>query len=296
MDRSSITRLAIAETLRLLRTLQGLTQRQVVERAKPFCEDGFGKLLESQISDFENGKAMPTFGTLLNLISACSETGRDVDFQLLQETLEYAVNNSPDALNRRKPVEVDEGISHFERSIRGVRRHFSTIVMENERRLRRDIAQLSSRLAVIEGSSTDRPFYGPNATWSKSMYLLLLRRNQDQSLPISDEAMYEQMAAWTGTIRDSRILHSVVRLEPAGQAVTLRASDDGVVREGRYPVGQDVIGYYLLATQSLDEAVSFAESCPILTVGGLVEIRATAPFADYESLRSLEDQVSRCVV
>ena len=48
---------------------------------------GFGGLLESQISDFERGKTLPSFGSLLLLLAACSTDGESVDFRVLQKAL-----------------------------------------------------------------------------------------------------------------------------------------------------------------------------------------------------------------
>ena len=102
MEREKITRELFASALRHLRTARGLTQRDVAARATAYQDQGFGRLLESQISDFERGRALPSLGSLLNLLAACSDSGARVNFGKLQKALE-AVGATEDGVMPAPP-------------------------------------------------------------------------------------------------------------------------------------------------------------------------------------------------
>lgn len=93
VDRGEITPEAVAEALRLLRIRHGLTQKELAIRAREFSGEHFGKLLESQISDFERGRALPSFGSLLNLLAGYSSSGKAVDFSMLQAALTEVISS-----------------------------------------------------------------------------------------------------------------------------------------------------------------------------------------------------------
>jgi hypothetical protein len=109
-------------------------------------------------------------------------------------------------------------------------------------------------------------------------YVLILRRNQDDDLGLPLPQMHERFVAWTRSLAANDRLKAVERLKPAAQAVTLTQHGDGVEISGRYPGTEDVIGYYLIDVGNMQEARDLAEGCPILAVGGSVEIRETEPF------------------
>ena len=87
MKREMLTGELLARSLRNLRSLAHLTQREIAERASRFNDFGFGRLLESQISDFERGKTLPSLGSLFNLLAACSDDAETVDLNILQRAI-----------------------------------------------------------------------------------------------------------------------------------------------------------------------------------------------------------------
>jgi hypothetical protein len=109
-------------------------------------------------------------------------------------------------------------------------------------------------------------------------YLLILRRNQDQDLGVAMPEMFQRFGSWTLSLKEAGVLLAVERLKPANEAIVLSGSERDLKVEGRYPSTEDIIGYYLL-NADLDTARAFAEQCPVLGVGGSVEIRQTEPFA-----------------
>lgn len=93
MERTQITRDILASAIRHLRISGRLTQKSVSKRAALFEDLGFGRLLESQISDFERGRTLPSLGSLLNLLAGCSEDGTHVDFGVFQRALEIVIHH-----------------------------------------------------------------------------------------------------------------------------------------------------------------------------------------------------------
>lgn len=71
-------------------------------RAVAFQDLGFGRLLESQISDFERGRTLPSIGSLLNFLAGCSRDGLKVDFAAFQRALEIAYEEREQTGSRAK--------------------------------------------------------------------------------------------------------------------------------------------------------------------------------------------------
>lgn len=104
VERTQITRDILASAIRHLRISGRLTQKCISKRAALFEDLGFGKLLESQISDFERGRTLPSLGSLLNLLAGCSEDGSHVDFGVFQRALEIVVDHEGmEAHNHKDP-------------------------------------------------------------------------------------------------------------------------------------------------------------------------------------------------
>lgn len=102
MKRVWFNRRRIARALRRTRRTAGLTQRQVAERSLEFEHLEMGRLLESQISDFERGRALPSLGNFLNFLAACSPEGDQVDLRAFLDSLAASAgeNSRPDELKR----------------------------------------------------------------------------------------------------------------------------------------------------------------------------------------------------
>lgn len=109
-------------------------------------------------------------------------------------------------------------------------------------------------------------------------YLLILRRDQDRALGQPPEQMLERFVGWTRILQESGALGAVERLKPSSEAVTLSRRNQDLEVGGRYRDSEDVIGYYLLDVDSIQTARQLASDCPILEVGGSVEIRETEAF------------------
>ena len=110
MKRETITRELLASALRYLRNSRGLTQRDVAKRAAVYRDQGFGRLLESQISDFERGRALPSLESLLNFLAACSESGTKVDMAAFQKAIETVGSNEGEPSSQPSAAALDGAV------------------------------------------------------------------------------------------------------------------------------------------------------------------------------------------
>lgn len=110
-------------------------------------------------------------------------------------------------------------------------------------------------------------------------YLLILRRNQANELGLPQAEMFTRFKDWTLSLHNRGILRGVERLKPSAEGTTARNRNGGVTVEGPYGESNEaVIGTYLVDAADLEEVQEIAKECPILLVGGSVEIRETEYF------------------
>ena len=104
-------------------------------------------------------------------------------------------------------------------------------------------------------------------------YLLVLRRNQAETLAIPEAEMLSRFIQWIQSLQAKGILRVVERLKHSSAGVTIRTSGEveGPYNEG----GESVIGIFLIEVADHAEAKTIARDCPILLSGGSVEIRET---------------------
>lgn len=106
-------------------------------------------------------------------------------------------------------------------------------------------------------------------------FLLIFRMDAHASqIPMSPDqlqAMMKPWQDWMGSIAAQNKLASPGnRLEPDGKVVR----PNNVVTNGPYVEIKEAIGgYIVVSAESLDEAAEIAKGCPILHVGGNVEVR-----------------------
>ena len=112
-----------------------------------------------------------------------------------------------------------------------------------------------------------------------SSYLLILRRNQAEELGLPQEEMFTRFKQFTQSLHQRGALRAVERLKPSAEGTTARAHDGTVTLEGPYNGSKEsVIGFYLVEADDEATAQAIARECPILLVGGSVEVRETEMF------------------
>jgi hypothetical protein len=94
-----------------------------------------------------------------------------------------------------------------------------------------------------------------------------------QGSPEEMQATAKKWQDWIGSIAaQNKLVETGKRLSFEGKVV--RANH--VVTDGPYTEIKEAMGGYMfIKAESLDEAIELAQGCPILTMGGNVEIRET---------------------
>jgi hypothetical protein len=110
-------------------------------------------------------------------------------------------------------------------------------------------------------------------------FLLIFRReNSVSNPPMSPEqlqAMMKPWQDWLGSIAaQNKLVTAGNRLEADGNVL----KPNNVITNGPYvEIKESVGGYSIIKASSLEEATEISKGCPILTVGGSVEVRAIIP-------------------
>ena len=108
-----------------------------------------------------------------------------------------------------------------------------------------------------------------------SEFVLLFRRDyKTKEVQPTPEQMQEHLKHWSewfGNLASNDLLaRPVQRLDAEGRIVR----QDGVVGNGPYvELKESVGGLVIIKANDYDEAVEIAASCPVLELGGNVEIR-----------------------
>lgn len=106
-----------------------------------------------------------------------------------------------------------------------------------------------------------------------SEFTFLFRNGPPASSPASPEQMQQTMNKWMAWFKElgtKGLLKEMGHpLEPSGKTVTGRTVNDGPFAEAKDLVG----GFSIIQAKDLAEAAEIAKGCPILEVGGSVEVR-----------------------
>ena len=114
-------------------------------------------------------------------------------------------------------------------------------------------------------------------TQKQNEYLLLFRGNAwyDSLSPEELQKAMSEFKAWFDRLTEQGKLKAAQPLVREGKLVS--GKHGRVVADGPFAESKEAIGgYFLLAVNSLDEAVAVAKSCPGLEYGTQVEVRPVA--------------------
>ncbi len=112
-----------------------------------------------------------------------------------------------------------------------------------------------------------------------SSYMLILRRNQAEELGLPQEEMFTRFKQFTQSLHQRGALLAVERLKASAEGTTVRAHNGSVTIEGPHNGSpESVIGFFLIEAADEAAAHTIAKECPILLVGGSVEVRETESF------------------
>lgn len=92
--------------------------------------------------------------------------------------------------------------------------------------------------------------------------------------PEQMQASIKEWQDWIGGIAAQGKFVGTNRLSSEGK--TLKPNN--IIADGPYAEIKEIIGgYFIVKALSLDEAMKLAEGCPILAIGGHVEVRKVIP-------------------
>ena len=105
-------------------------------------------------------------------------------------------------------------------------------------------------------------------------FLLIFRRDADFDLQLTPEQLQEVSKPWQDWMGSLAAQNKLVdqgnRLNHEGKVVKA----GGVITNGAFVEVKELIGgYTAIRASSLDEAAELSKGCPILAVGGSVEVR-----------------------
>ena len=89
--------------------------------------------------------------------------------------------------------------------------------------------------------------------------------------PEEMQAMTKRWMDWIGGIAaQNKLTDRGNRLYPSGKVVKA----DNVIADGPYTeIKESIIGYSIVKADSIEEATGLAKGCPVLTIGGNIEVR-----------------------
>jgi hypothetical protein len=108
-------------------------------------------------------------------------------------------------------------------------------------------------------------------------FTMIYRSAQMPETQFSPEQMQDVLKQWQswlgGIAAQNKIAAFGNRLGPAGATVR-----SGMVTDGPYAEVKEMItGYTVLQVDTLEEAIEISKGCPVLKIGGSVEVRAILP-------------------
>ena len=91
-------------------------------------------------------------------------------------------------------------------------------------------------------------------------------------------ALFDRFVAWSESLKSRGVLRAVESLMDDGGR-TVRKTRDALVVDGPYAeVKEMVSGLFVVEAADLAAATQLAAGCPLLDLGGAVEVREIAPF------------------
>ena len=104
-------------------------------------------------------------------------------------------------------------------------------------------------------------------------FTLIFRINDIKDFKPSPEQMQERMNWLAGIVAQNKLVDKGNTLLPgSGSAVTIKSEQ--VITDGPYTeIKEFIVGYVIVKTDTIEEAIELAKSNPIFKTGGNIEIR-----------------------
>jgi hypothetical protein len=105
----------------------------------------------------------------------------------------------------------------------------------------------------------------------KFMYLFRGEPFAEQTTPEAQQAHMQKWMQWMKSLAQKGILVGGEPLQATGKQVN---GKNKVVTDGPYTEAKELIGGYLIVNaKDINEAVEISKGCPVLEVGGKLEVR-----------------------
>ena len=112
-------------------------------------------------------------------------------------------------------------------------------------------------------------------------YILLFRGGVEGIVDQSPEEFTANMEQWKEWLTDLGKAGKVVAAQPLIPAGKQVVGKEKTIVDGPFAEGKEILGGYLICkAETYNEAVRVANGCPVLEIGGIVEIREVARMED----------------
>jgi len=104
-------------------------------------------------------------------------------------------------------------------------------------------------------------------------FMMIFRSTNDSDFIPSPEQIQESIKKWKNWIGNIAAQGKFVSTNQLGfEGKTLKPGN--IVTDGPYAEVKEIVGgYIIIKANSIDEAIEMAKGCPILEIGGNVEVR-----------------------
>jgi len=129
-------------------------------------------------------------------------------------------------------------------------------------------------------------------------YLFLFRGGYDRIVQQSSQEFLSHMEKWKKWMEDLRSKHNFVIAQPLTRGGKKVSGKNKTVTDGPFMEGKEIVGGYLICkANTYDEAIQIANGCPVLEIGGIVEVREITEMdaitAAYLASAAIKDTFSR---
>lgn len=105
-------------------------------------------------------------------------------------------------------------------------------------------------------------------------YLLLFRGGYERIVQQSPEEFMSHMEKWKTWMRELSSKESFITAQPLSQGGKKVSGKTKTVTDGPFMEGKEIVGGYLICkANAYEDAIQIANGCPILEIGGIVEVR-----------------------
>ncbi|KAK0116585.1 hypothetical protein ONS96_012442 [Cadophora gregata f. sp. sojae] len=133
-------------------------------------------------------------------------------------------------------------------------------------------------------------------------FILFLRADKQAETDLGGPPeMFAAMAAYNESMVAAGIMHSGEGLHPSksdGRRVVFHPGKKAEVQSGPFPLKELVCGWWVIKVGSVEEAVGWAEKCPCMEEGSVIEMRRIADAEDFtegfdDDLKKREEELRK---